>query len=228
MAVRPKEVWKDNDSYTTTLVAMFLDMYGTEGLSWDPTTCLMEVQDDMAVVLPPIVADRLLAGIQLLKTDAFYCSLPDFIAFCNVLSGTPNNPEMWDPADVYEISWGITEAMLLAPPDNEDEPFTEEIRAYIGQMVSVAGIISPPDVLRLALRDSPELTGQVNAEYSDDPLMFQAIYAVEQAKTDDITRMLKENLGELLDQLTRLPLRSGSTRDLIARLQKESPSLVRK
>jgi hypothetical protein len=43
----------------------------------------------------------------------------------------------------------MTEALLIQPPDDDDEnPFSEDIVAYIGQVLNQEGIISPPDILK--------------------------------------------------------------------------------
>jgi hypothetical protein len=217
-----QEVWSNPESFTTTLLVVFLDRYGTEGLKWDPATIAMEVEDDFGVSLSQEIFDRLIAGIQLLTTNDFYVSLPTFITLCNVLSGDTYNPNLWDPADSLEIAWGITEAILLSPPEaGEDEPFSDEIRAYIGFTLDQEGIMNPPDLLRLAIRSSQVM---LQADYSDDPTMFGAIYEAEQQKTDEINQIIRKRLATLSDQLVRLPLRTGDARDVIRNLFNASSS----
>jgi hypothetical protein len=98
--------------------------------------------------------------------------------------------------------------MLLAPPENEEEPFTKEIRAYIGEVLDQEGIMNPPDVLRIAMRGSNALQN-IPGEFSDDPLMFESIYKFEQGKTDEIIKIVQGNLQRLADQLKSLPLENG-------------------
>lgn len=217
-----QEVWSNPESFTTTLLVVFLDRYGTEGLKWDPATIAMEVEDDFGVSLSQAIFDRLIAGIQLLTTNDFYVSLPTFITLCNVLSGDTYDPNLWDPADSLEIAWGITESLLLSPPEpGEDEPFSDEIRAYIGFTLDQEGIMNPPDLLRLAIRSSQAM---LQADYSDDPTMFGAIYEAEQQKTNEINQIVRKRLALLSDQLVRLPLRTGDARDVIRNLFNASSS----
>lgn len=212
------EAWKSRDTFASVLLTMFLDKFGTEALDWDPTTILLEIEEEFNVDLSQLALDKLLTAIQILTTDRFYKSLPDFIAFCNVLSGDTYRPDMWDPADAEEVSWGLTEALMIYPPDDDDqEPFTEEIRAYIGAVLDREGLINPPDILRIALREarvSPSIE-----DFSDDPQMFSAIYDLEEGKRADIEQTMQERTTLLAAQLSALKLDSGSTESVVNALE---------
>ena len=121
---------------------------------------------------------------------------------------------MWDPADAEEVAWGITEALLISPPDDDDkEPLTEEIRAYIGAVLDSEGIINPPDILRVALRAarvSPSIE-----DFSDDPTMFNAIYDLEAGKTEDINQSIRLKTELLVAQLGALNLQNGNTQQVV-------------
>lgn len=207
---------RSEDTYATVLVTILLDMYGTDALQWSPDTIVMEFKDDFAVELPKANVDRLMAAVGILTTDDFYKRLPVFVQYCNILSGDEFSPHTFNPADPAECAWGIVEAMLLSPPD-EDEPFTEEIRAYIGKALDDAGVKNAPDVLGIALRDSWE------ADFSgmslQDPAMFGAEFQGAQEREQEIVATVKQNMQELIQQLSQLPLQNGRTQDLMERLQ---------
>jgi len=188
---------------------LFLDRFGTEALSWDPGTIALEVEDEFEVELPQSVFDKLMAAINILTTDSFYRSLPDFIIICNTLSGDTYRPDTFDPADSVEIAWGMTEGLLIAPPeDAELEPFSEEIRAYVGAVLDNEGVINAPDILKIAIRRA-NVSDAAN-QFSDDPEMFSAIYEVEAAKTDEINNIIREKAIMLIEQLRALPLLNGN------------------
>lgn len=199
------------ESFATTLLTLFIELYGTEGFQWDPETIRMELSDDLRVKIPQPNFDRLMTGINLITSDDFFRSLPDFITYCNILSGDTYDPRTWDPADAAEIAWGLTEALLIQPPEDDDEnPFSEEIVAYIGQALDQEGIINPPDILKIAVRAN-DPARMVAGEYSDDPEMFNSIYDFEHGKTEDINNIVRDMLRRLTRQLESLPLRSGNT-----------------
>jgi hypothetical protein len=125
---------------------------------------------------------------------------------------------MWDPADAEEVAWGITEALLISPPEEEDkEPFNEEIRSYIGAVLDSEGIINPPDILRVALRAarvSPSIE-----DFSDDPAMFNAVYDLEAGKTEDINQSIRMKTELLVAQLAALNLENGNTQQVVELLR---------
>lgn len=208
-------------AFATTMVAIVVNEYGTECFEWDPETLKMEINDDFHIQIKPANFDRLMTGINAITSDDFYQSLPDFINYCNVLSGSTYDPSTWDPADVLEIAWGIIEVLLLSPPDDgNDDPFCEEITAYIGKQLDAEGIMTPPDVLRIAVRDSDPAT-VVGGEYSDDPIMFASIYEFEANKTTDINDTVKARLRELMSQLQSLPFNTTDMTKAIASIVKQ-------
>lgn len=213
-----QEAWTSRETFASVLLTMFLDRFGTEALTWDPTTITLEIEEEFDVELPQLAFDKLMVAIQILTTDRFYRSLPDFVTFCNVLGGDTYRPDMWDPADAEEVSWGITEALLIYPPeDDQPEPFTEEIRAYIGAVLDSEGLVNPPDILRIALRTarvSPNI-----GDFSDDPTMFNAIYDMEEGKRQDIEQSIRLKTKLLAAQFKALNLKNGSTEQITKMLE---------
>jgi hypothetical protein len=214
-----QEAWTSKETFASVLLTMFIDKFGTEALQWDPATIAMEIEEEFHIELSQQSMDKLMTAIQLLTTDKFFKSLPDFINFCNILDGDTYNPEMWDPADAEEVAWGITEALLISPPDDEDEePFSNEIRSYIGSVLDSEGIINPPDILRIALR-AARVSPSVG-DFSDDPEMFNAIYDVEEGKKEDINQTIVMKTKLLAAQLAALNLENGKTQQVAEMLQR--------
>jgi len=212
-----RDALRNPAAFTTTLLTVFVDNYGTEGFTWAPETIQMEINDDFNITIHPANLDRLMAGINIITSDDFYKSLPDFVNYCNILSGDTYDPRNWDPADAAEVAWGVTEALLLSPPeDTDDAPFTEEITGYIGLVLDAEGIINAPDILRIATRADQQ--SFVNQEFSDDPIMYNSIYTLEATKTEEINNAVKANLKSLAQQLSSLPLRSGSANEAVANM----------
>lgn len=216
----------DRNTFATTLLVIAIDTYFDPKVGaghvvgkhrWAPRTLVMELEDDYNVRLPRLCRDKLFAAINLVTSDDFFTRPRRFIDACNVLSGSELS-EAFDYADAMECAWGMTEALLIQPPD-DDEPFVPEIRHYLGKVLDDEGIREPPDLLRLAIRDTP--TGQ--ADYSDldleDPSMFAVQYDVQADRAKEIEEMLERELIELFDELKYLPLKHGNTEDLLKRIQ---------
>lgn len=208
-----QEMWRSPETFASVLLAVYLDRFGTEALDWDPTTATLEIEQEFDVDLPQDSLDKLMVAVQILTTDRFYKNLPDFITFCNVLSGDDYRPDMWDPADAEEVAWGVTEAMIIYPPEeNDPEPFSDEIRAYIGGVLDAEGIINPPDILRIALR-AARVSPSID-DFSDDPAMFNAVYDLEEGKKEDINRTIIDRTKQLADQFAALKLQTGNTEEM--------------
>lgn len=218
-----KKVWLDREMFSLPLLTMFLDMYGVEGLSWTPETIQMEIEQDIGSELPDEVYDRLMTGINILTDNSFFNSVYDFARMCVILSGHHIPANMMILPDSDDCAWGITEAILISPPeDDNQEPFSKEIIAFLGYVLDREGIITPPDVLRIAVRDS-DLSEHVNYNYSDDPELFSGIQKFELDKTNSINKMIKSNMRKLLTQLKMLPVRNGKTEQLATKLLEGLP-----
>jgi hypothetical protein len=204
-------------TYATTLLVVLLDSFGTDALAWDPNTVQMEVEQEYGVDLPPPNFDRLMTAVSLLTTDSFYTSTPDFARACAVFSGRSPTADMMILPDCDDIAWGMTEGMLIDPPEGDGPPFSEEILALIGHALDQEGILTPPDVLRMGTRDR-DVVDQARYDYSDDPEMFGAIQQEEAGKTDSINHLVKARMRGLIQQLKALPLRTGKVQELAEKL----------
>lgn len=190
-----------------------------EALEWAPETIQITLERDFQIKLPKVTLDKIMAAVTLITTNYFFKDVRKFIEICNILAGDDFQPDEFDPADAEEMLIGITEAILLWPPDDdpEDTEFSAEIQEYIGQVLNRQGILKPFDVLRLAF--SNDASNKVDVDYADDPEMYGAIYESQQRKTDDLRSIYRENMQDLTHQLQMLPLRQGNTSAVVKTLQ---------
>ena len=216
-------LWSDPDAFATSLLVLFIDTYGTEGLQWHPNTIEIEVEHDFRVEIPPSNFDRLMAAIGLFLSNSFFHSVPDFVRTCVILNGHHVPEDHFVLADAADCAWGITEALLLNPSD-QGEPFSEEVRAYVGKVLDDEGILVAPDVLRIGLRDR-DLADHVRYNFSDDPEMFSAIHGMEKSKTDAINHLVKGRLRALFQQLGTIQLKNAETAKVRLLLHKMLSSL---
>jgi hypothetical protein len=211
--------WTHEDAYATTLLEIAVSVFGQELFEWDPETVRMEIEAEFHTKPNTATFNKLMAAVMLITTDRFYRSLPDFINLCNILSNGAVDPRIWDPADALEIAWGITESLLIWPPDPKDEnPFEDDILGYIGHAVRAEGIMVPPDVLRLGVQQNENIWDMVQGEFSDDPTMFAAIYDMEKAKTEEINHEVKRRLVQLLQQLDSTGLNGDSSENMVKQM----------
>jgi hypothetical protein len=219
------------ESYALVLLFLTLDTYppvsedDRGALDWTPETLRRQLEQDFALQLPKYTLDKIMAAISVLTSNRFYKDVRTFIDTCNIFAGGDFDPTEFDPADAGEVLWGVTEACLIYPPndDPEDTEFSDEIRGYIGKVLHAEGIADPPDVLRLGLRG--DVAERIRSEYADDPEMYGAIWKEQQGKQTDLRDMLRRNIAEMTLQLKLLPLNNGTTQDVVARLEQLSQNL---
>lgn len=209
------------DAFGTTLLVWCVETWGTECLHdpddpdrgpWHPDTFRSMLEQQCGVTLPPANLDRLMAAVAVVTTDLFFRSITGFIRLANVLSGDAVDPDEFEKADAGECAWAITEALLLHPPEDGEELFSEEIRHYLAHVLRDEGFVTPPDVLRLAI-DGDD-SAKVAYEFADDPAMFSMIHQVQADKTADVEDAIRTNLTHLLAQLKTLPLQHGRVDEL--------------
>jgi len=187
-------------------------------LKWHPETLKLQIEHDFALKkLPKLTFDKIMAAIAILSTNDFYKNVRKFNELCNVLSGNEYDPDYWQPADAEDMLWGITEALILYPPDDTDATeFTPEIRGFISKILDNEGIVRPPDILRLGV--NPKASSHIDENFNDDPDMYGAIWKVQQEKSDDMVDVLKKDLMEMVRQFQILPLRNGSTESVVKQI----------
>ena len=105
------------------------------------------------------------------------------------------------------------------PPEQDDNPedtqFSPEIIEYMSQVMRDEGYMSAPDLLAISGHDTTEF---VRDTWSDDPEMYQAIYEVQQQKSEDLKLSLNDNFKELLLQLQLLPVKSGNKEEIMKKI----------
>lgn len=214
-----KDVLSDPNVLTSTLLLALADAFGPESLEWHPATLRMEFEEHYGVQLTDAAYDRLMTGVVLVTTDRFYKSVQDFVTFANFLTGQPNDPDHFEPPTAAEMAAAISEVLWLTPPDDEDEePFSEEVCAFVGQVLAEEGFRSAPDVLAIAIW--PTGSGPSAADATREfPELAEAARVIEESRVSAVRTAVSEHVGLLLHQLRRLPLKNGSTVELLKRIE---------
>jgi len=207
------------DSFATTLLVVAVQTYGTECLTWTPDTLLIELQEDFNCVVPQENLDKLMAAVTIVTTDRFRASLPDFIDICNALSGTPLDTAVFDPADTYEIAWGMTEAELLWP--QHDTEINPQIIGYIENVLADDSFIRAPKILQPFIPDFDKSVNFENFGDAEDADIYSGMFQNQQERVQDVDAAVAGNIEKLKLQLTSLNLENGTGEDILQKLFKE-------
>ena len=224
--MKTQDVWSNRETFTTSLLILWLDSYVVnedvsvqrERLQWSATTIQREIEADFDVRLPDACLHRLMSGILLMTTNFFFLDSSIFMHVCNVLSDPDFDQDIYDIADVDECAWGITEALLINPPGNDEQVvFGQSVIDYVGGLLEDEGIAYPPDVLQVGnLPDSI----QANIQSWQGSEHFQAISDVQQRRSEAITATVKTKLKALLEEVSQLPLRHGKVDSVVEMIRR--------
>lgn len=211
------------DVYATTMLVWAMDRIGPEVVTgdWHPSTVREECNDALGRPVPQHSFDRLMAAITILTTDSFGTSVPDFINLCNVLSGSPFDPGVFDPADPDECAWGVTEAIMLSPPEPGESLLSPEVEAYVVETLKAYGYLTAPAALSDVDGQLEESRGTTASAAADDPATFEAVWSRRGDKAAATDRAVSEATISLFRQLESLHLKNGDTKNLINRLAAE-------
>lgn len=209
--LKPSNFWVNPDAMGLPLLVLFLDHYGFDALSWSPVTIVMEIRDDFSHEPLPDVFARLMAAISIFTGNHYFVSLPDFCRLSLALAGEDGD---YLP-DLDDCACAMTEALLIHPPEKDQtEVFSPEIRAFLGALLDEEGILNPPDILQIAIRDKQGLADRAGLDFADDPAMFEAVSDVQREKTEWINRVVHASLQRLLQQLRDLPVKTAKTEQI--------------
>lgn len=211
------DLWRTPGIFATSLLLLWTDRYGTESLNWAPETYTLQLRADVGEI-PRQNLDRLQAARMLVTGGEFYTSTPVFNELCLVLSGDDFNPHVFRPASVADMAWGITESVLISPPDSS-EPFSEEIRHYVGAAIKNEGLVRAPAALSVAILDPVSVANA--QEWFSDTELGAGIEQDHEANVTAIDDAIRDCLERLLTQIRSLPLQHGNSQDLQKRLRAE-------
>lgn len=207
-----KRVFEDPETYASTMIVALVDRLGVEFFTWDPNTIKLELSALYQAEAPAENLDKLNAMLLAITTNQFYVSLESFTNICNALVGYGVDFRVYDPAELDEMAWGVTEVGLMAPPEQDDlaEAFSEEIRYYVGQRAQEEGLARLPRPL-----DSFGILTDAGYNAEDkadiDSEMYAAYHTSQQGEITEIQSWVKERLSELFRQIEQLPLVHGDS-----------------
>jgi len=206
----PLALFNDSRACATALLAAWLDawpessVFGDDEQRYSPETILLELRSELGSHLLSQNYQGLMAAVEIVTTDHFTQSLPDFVRLCNILAGDDPG-DTFDFATADEIAWAVWErAVLLALVFGDDADvgkYSDEILGYAQHMLSDAGITRIPPTMRHMFATTPAVFDDQNTDLADDPAMWQIANGVQAAQIGEITNALAARHGELRAQL---------------------------
>jgi len=201
------ELLQDENTFTTCILALLIDKYEVEFLTWDPITVNLQIAEDFGIEPDEALLDKINAGSCLFTSNLFQISLPVFLNVCNVLNLGVATSEMFLPADLDDVYWGITESKLLLGDVDEETPFSHDVGRYVGLLLSQEGVYEVPPLLSFAEIDEKQMGNMADNLTEQDPVMYKAFWTRQQDSKDQFEEVNQQKLHTLLLQLRELPLK---------------------
>lgn len=201
-----KRIFEDKQTFASTMLIACTSIVGSvEWFDWDPIALKAEIRDACGAHLPAVNADKIQALVLAMTTNQFYESLEAFIGICNALDGDGSDFSTFDPADVKEMAWAVTEVAINDQQHaGADDLFCDEIKAYIGVQAGVEGFRELPKPLTFGV--SPKGYQQASEALPGDEAMFAAVYSRGKDDSARVEAVTGAQLRQLVDQISRLPL----------------------
>lgn len=225
-------IFESEQSFASTLlVALVDDISSVDWFTWDSEALRAEILDRFSARIPQVNMDKIQGLILAITTNQFYVSLEAFIGICNSLAGDGADFRTFDPADVEEMMWAVTEVLLNDHPHEEElsDVFSEEIRHYIGIQAASEGFKELP---------KPLTFGIIEGNYDEateafaDAELFGAFYSRAKDEVKVAVADNQQKLQLMVQQISQLPLRQGdqeswqkfSGRDLALTSKRQQPA----
>jgi len=198
---------RQEDTFTTCALAIVIDNFGTEALSWEPGTLNQELLT-LGVEPSDLLSDKIQAGTTLLTTNLFHVSLEAFSNMVQVFSFQEADFQDFIPADLDEIAWGVVEARMIE--GEEDQEFSHDIKRFVGRIMSLEGLTKKAKLLDWAVLPEGEEDNR-DELLAQDQTFFSAYWQRQADVLQELDQMVSANARKLMEQLAQIPFSDADT-----------------
>ncbi len=202
------DLWHSKEGFGSTLLIACIDDFGTECLTWEPETLEISLREKYGDIDIDSL-QRVLAAISVLTSNMFTQDVSALCLVCTALDFERTANEMFVPAGLDEIMWGLTEARVLLGGIDDSE-FSDEVRIYIAKLLEEEGLKKPPKILAFALKNTATLDLGVLADLPDLSAIFEEDQEMSKAELDDAAM---GKLAKMMEQINDLKLTTSDLSD---------------
>lgn len=201
-----KDTLEDPTLFATCAMAVLVDRFGAECVNWEMETFEMEIRG-MGVNPSKSLMDKIGASCSVLSNDLVHYDATIFNNVVQVFNFDSINSRSFLPASLEDVLWGCTEMKLLEGPEQYDGAgFSADIAVFVGQLLSDAGVLTPPDILSFARIPEKQVYNR-DFNLGGDSIMFSAYWEDQKDAMNDIASFCTRRTNDLLNQLASLPLK---------------------
>lgn len=198
------DLWKSKEGFGSALLIACIDDFGMECLQWEPETLEITLREKYGDIDIDSL-QRVLAAISVLTSNMFTQDVSALCLVCTALDFERTASDMFVPAGLDEIMWGLTEARVLLG-GIDDKEFSDEVRLYVAKLLDEEGLKRPPSILKFALKSDETLDLGVLADLPELSEMFEEDQEMTKSELDS-SAMSK--LARMMEQIDSLNLQTS-------------------
>lgn len=205
------DVWKSPETPATVLLGIAIDLHGPEVLDWEPETLKEALHSSLDIEVSQREVDRFLALKTALTTNMAYTDVITFHHTINALNGSQAVFNTWDPIDLDELTWGLTELMLNDRPTSDQDwasRFSSDVKRYVGLIIEQTGSYIP-NAMPAVIKSIAEYASGSNTA-DTDPTLYAVAYENSTTDVRDAEQYAQSKLDDTLTLLNQLPLSKRS------------------
>ena len=194
--------------FTTCVLAILVDEYGSECLNWEPETIEIELRNNNIMVTDNL-KDKIMAASVILTTDLVHSSATIFNNIIQVLNFSSISNKAIIPSSLDDILWGCLEIrMLEGKEDFNKQGFSTDISGLVASVLKEHGISDPPNILAFA-EESNVFTNRRDEAVAADSTLSQMYWDVQKEMKAELNAGLKEKVDGLINQLKNIPFNNA-------------------
>lgn len=188
----------EKTAFATPLLLYAYDLIGDEIFDLEPETIEQILKQQNHKTLQRNV-DKVNAALGLLTTNLFWQDPITFAVTCRTLNRKARVNAA--PPDIEDVLWGITEARLIVGnPDEENEPFSDSIVAYIEELLKMSGVVTKVPTLDF-------VTPPREPNIYDDAAQSLSAFDASKQRVEDMEQELGVKMATLLKQIKDLHIK---------------------
>ena len=186
-----KEALESSETLATVLYLIIRQSFGDDAFFWDPTTIFLELKDEFHANPSTEVIDRIAAVQVIVTSDVFFQDPSAFINITNTLADGSPSFSVFNPAEVEEVAWAVTEVAIM----RDILPFSLPVKAYVKKMLNIDGYGD----------DYPEIFDEIlGAAPSRQDIIQEAQEMAHDDQRDKIDAFVDDNLNDLIHQINEI------------------------
>lgn len=183
----PLQVLKDENAPAMALLAIVLHKFGVESLSMLPELLREKIEQEFGYQISDLQSDKLQAAITVLSSNLHKEQWEVFKTVVLLFNSIADEFDTFEFIEAEHLAAGLAEIALIEDSLTETEPYSDEVKAFVGNIMANYGFCKPPKIFPDAIM--PPSNGVCDVHEKDEAL--QEIFNTKTKYTTDYLSKLE-------------------------------------